>query len=777
MKEKKQSNPEPDSENLDEEEEPLPSRFDSLTTTKSTPLRCKEDLRQMITSEGPLKTLTEGYRTFVHIDKKTAETMKRKLPAITPSVQFKGLGKTLKSFGHETLWLMLDYDDVPPKQLEELKEKALKIPFTMVVYRTVSGEGSRILLRYERPKDCQLTVTELHRLAIQKAMRIYDHLLGLSCDKQCMDLVRCCGLAYDPDAYFNWDAPVMPILPEEVDAFLNAPAKEAKSEPQATEPHDSDAKDAPAKREAKKKAAPPTSQEIIDKVKEMAQGWQEQFEPGHHHNYVLRFASFCRNFGANEGDVLEWMNQEYGPQYADTERTARWVFEHDDKRATWSMSGKFAKKATLQAIMQWLGTRYELHHNTISNQYEIRAIDATSSNYLDWTDIDTTVRNSLFIRMQMDGIFTSPKNLDIVIRSNFSVNYNPMKEYLESLPKWDGKTDYITELANTVKLKHTTGYRHAPRDFAYAFKKWLVNMVVGWLCKGETNQAVMVFIGKGGIFKTTFFDHLLPPSLWKYFANDSTGDYNSKDFLQMCSSKALVCLDEFSAVRGKNQSSFKSNITKRAISMRIPYAEWDVILQNNAGFCATSNELHIIPERENRRYLVWVVEEIQSPIDYPFNYTGIYSQALALAREVKARRPRKADAEGEIKLPKEEPWVYWFTSEDNQEIQHHNEYFRINNYIKERIWKFYSKPDVDTPDEFKRFVTASDIIERIANNPVFRQTMSSKDIAEVMDELGFQKVHRHRGTGWIVIVLRTDQIENGGKMDGSENLPPDAQPF
>lgn len=89
----------------------------------------------------------------------------------------------------------------------------------MVFYITVSGKGFRILLRYMRPEGCNLTATELHQLAIQKAMSIYDKLLGISCDKQCQDMVRSCGLAYDPEAYFNWNAEVLPISREEVENF------------------------------------------------------------------------------------------------------------------------------------------------------------------------------------------------------------------------------------------------------------------------------------------------------------------------------------------------------------------------------------------------------------------------------------------------------------------------------------------------------------------------------------------------------------------------------
>ena len=114
---------------------------------------------------------------------------------------------------------MLDYDDVPPKNIAALRQKARNMPFTMIFYITVSGKGFRILLRYMRPEGCNLTATELHQLAIRKAMSMYDKLLGISSDKQCQDMVRSCGLAYDPEAYFNWNAEVLPITREEVENF------------------------------------------------------------------------------------------------------------------------------------------------------------------------------------------------------------------------------------------------------------------------------------------------------------------------------------------------------------------------------------------------------------------------------------------------------------------------------------------------------------------------------------------------------------------------------
>ena len=222
MKEIKPTNETGNNPETEQEKEVLPSFFQTLKTSTSKPLPNREVLEYTIMHSAPVKTNTEGYRAMMKVDKRTAEDIKHRLPCITPSVQLKGNSKKLTDFRKETCWLMLDYDDVPPKNIAALRQTARKIPFTMVFYITVSGKGFRILLRYMRPEGCNLTATELHQLAIRKAMSVYDKLLGISCDKQCQDMVRSCGLAYDPEAYFNWNAEVFAINREEVEEFEKA---------------------------------------------------------------------------------------------------------------------------------------------------------------------------------------------------------------------------------------------------------------------------------------------------------------------------------------------------------------------------------------------------------------------------------------------------------------------------------------------------------------------------------------------------------------------------
>jgi len=150
-----------------EEKEALPSFFTNLFSSASNPLPNRAVLEYTIMHSAPVKANTEGYRAMMKVDKRTAEDIKHRLPCITPSVQLKGNAKKLTDFRKETYWLMLDYDDVPPEDIAELKKKALKQRFTMIFYITVSGKGFRILLRYMRPEGCNLTATELHLLAIR----------------------------------------------------------------------------------------------------------------------------------------------------------------------------------------------------------------------------------------------------------------------------------------------------------------------------------------------------------------------------------------------------------------------------------------------------------------------------------------------------------------------------------------------------------------------------------------------------------------------------------
>ena len=749
----------------------MPSYFPCIKSSESHPLADWLYLKSVITSSPELRMMTETYRKRLAISKQFADQYKPEMPAITVSALMNGYGRQLADFLKPTYMFQLDFDHVKKEDMEQLIQLVRGDSHTMVEYITVSGRGFRVFCAYHPVDDDDISVLELFDAVLQKAMAYYTQLLGIAPDKQCVDITRCAGLAYDPDAYFRWDAEPFALGPKDLKTLYTKKALQAKYS--ARRNAKGGKRSSKVKEEAKSgdKGAP-TIEEAASHIKELLDLWGYRFEPEHHNEYVWHFADICIYYGILQEEVLTYADREFGTSYEDTASVIKSRYKHLNKFGIWHFyrhgEGRSAKPS-VRGIKQWLLTHYLFRQNVLTGFYEVESRFVLDGKYPDWVRIDDNIENSIWSEMDESGLHLSEKTLHNIINSDFSEPFDPLDDYLRSLPKWKKgeDPDYIDQLADRIEVENLPDNEHTQSLFRYFFKKWLVAMVVAWVTLKVVNQMILIFVGKGGIFKTTFFDHLLPPHLRKYFANDSTGDYKNKDFLQMCASKAIVCLDEFSCLRGKNLDSFKSNITKRNISMRIPYAEWDCILQNNAGFCATSNEVHIIDDDENRRFLIWRIEKIKSPIDFPFNYEGIYSQAVALAQEVIEKRRRGEPCD----------WVYWFTKEENEEIQRHNLYFRVNNYIAERINKFYRVPDADTPSEFCKFVTASDVMERICTNPAFRQSMSNKDISMFMEALGFKKIHRKTGNGWKVIEMRPDEIENNQKMDGSENIPPEDLPF
>ena len=69
--------------------------------------------------------------------------------------------------------------------------------------------------------------------------------------------------------------------------------------------------------------------------------------------------------------------------------------------------------------------------------------------FLKFTRIDDNIENSLWAEMNEAGLNVSDRTLNSIINSDFSTPFNPLEEYLKSLPKWTkGKDpDYIDRIS------------------------------------------------------------------------------------------------------------------------------------------------------------------------------------------------------------------------------------------------------------------------------------------------------------------------------------------
>lgn len=726
----------------------MPSVFSSLDSKMSRPLSSRQELEDFILRNRVLAALTESYRKALAVSKEFADSkVKPMSPAVCFAAQLDGKGRLLENVVGEVNCLSLDYDHVPLEAMQPLFERISLAAYPVIAYRTISGRGFRIVVGYQRPEGCELSYVELHQAMLQKAMAFFDTLLGLKADRQCVDFLRLSGLAHDEYAYFHWDAQPLTLTDKEL-ANFTAKLLRKKATKKSTNSRSRSAKGSGGKLSTEK----PTMEEAEKHILEMLQSWGFVFEPHRHNEYVMHFGSICNHYGIDFKEALDYADTHFASDYPNTAAVLKSCYKKTEFFGNWHFfreGESYRGQTSVKYIKQWISMRYQIQRNMVTGRHEITSRLVDKPKYLKWVNIDDDILNSLWVEMEEEGMNVNMQKLISIIHSDFALKCDPLDDYLRALPLWDGKRDYIGELADRIHIIPQEGYHHDQETFRKYFRKWLVAMVVGWVTPDVVNQVMLILVGKGGIYKSTFFNYLLPPLLRDYYLNESAAVYTDKDFMEAFSCKILMCLDEFDTAFGKNLNAFKSNMTKLHFSIRRPYDRFRSDLDHRASVAGTTNNQQIITDLENRRYSPWMVESIVSPIDEPLDYVGIYSQCVALGKEVKERKMRGEDG-----------WVYWLTPDDIIEMQQHNALFMVPNYAEEQIKRFYRVPKADTPQQFIKFRYTAEIVERICTNPAMRKNFEHQSIGSIMARLGFPKAHRRKGNGWFVIEKEGAEINS-----------------
>ena len=410
------------------------------------------------------------------------------------------------------------------------------------------------------------------------------------------------------------------------------------------------------------------------------------------------------------------------------------------------------KYASPAEIKQFLSDHIYLRYNTVKHRVEARlpAEDAFCSNSElaqfasdDWQPMNDRLKNTLLTALQ--GIKDTRKcDLETVLDSGYVPNFQPFLHYLNRLPPWDGQ-DHILGLSVSVMVR---GGTEKQMLFYEYLKKWLVAMVASWIDEEEVNQAVLVLIGDQGIYKTTWFSHLLPPELRDYFRIKVNSSRVSKDDLITMSQYGLVCYEELDAMTPSNVNTMKSVVTMPAIDERRPYGHYTEHMQHVASFCGTgNNEQFLTDQTGNRRWLPFLVESITSPRDQPFDYEGIYAQAYALYRQ---------------------GFRHYFTKAEEEVLREHNRAFETPQTEQEAILTHFHPPkDGERGD----FYTATDILLKIGYNPALRLTIEK--IGSAMKALGFKRYRSHGNRGYRLVAYKPDEIEMNRRMLASDARPED----
>ena len=696
------------------------SLFDGMTSKRPIP-GSLEAVVQTIREDPKLAFLTQSYRLTGNKD------FKHEALLFAVAVVFEG-GKGLSNIKQATGLSLVDFDHVFESHtdltnLTELKQKICDDPHTLLCYITMSGNGLRVIYRYEQ---------EDYSSAFAMGNAYYERLTGKEADPQCKNITRLSGLAHDPEVFYRPDA--IPFTAQELAQYRADSLKQSQKQ--------------------KKLERIKSYYESIIKPKLKSDGIK--YEPGNHNDYVMRVGYMLAKKRYAKANAIEWALAEFH-EYDGVEQVFNSCYANTNHPAKPSEGkgggGGGNRFASVDEIRDFLDGHIHLRYNLITGRYEYQQDDK----WVLFLDRDT---NTLWRTMSSTTRVSKADMLN-VIESDYTPAYHPFKEYLESLPPWhEGDTDYIAELASTVRVKGEPERASSAEEsqenaslftFSSSLKKWLVAMIAGWIDVEAVNNVILVFIGKQGAYKTTWFNYLLPPQLRQYFYTKTNAKRMSKDDLIALSQYALICCEELDTMTPSELNQLKAAVTMPFINERAAYARYAEQRKHINTFCGTGNNPEFLNDPTgNRRWLPFEIESIVSPREHPFCYEGIYAQAYALYKS---------------------GFRYWFTNDEIEQQNHHNQQFEAPRLEQELIDLYFRKP---TEGETGEFVSVARAMQLISCN--LSQKLSSVKIGKAFSELGFRKVRTSHSRGFIAIIrsaedIKAYQVSQSINAEATDDLP------
>ncbi len=592
---------------------------------------------------------------------------KKSLPAFTPSGKFVG-GRKLEFLTEYSKFIILDIDKLSAADLQNAKHLANQSEFTFASFISPSGNGLKILVKIDTPK------TE-HKETFLKVQAHYEDILKLEIDKSGKDLTRLCFYSWDENLYLNENASV----------FAN----------EVKQSHQAELAEVPATLDIR-----PSTLDF-DAIYNHCVNFTEkkvQFVNGSRNVFVHQLACnlnrkgvalnhalgyILTDFGYDEKEVTQAVNSAYGNihEFGKNEN-----FEQPNKpkkKENFSITDTTdeddedkPKPTQIDRLELFLSTRYVFRHNMVSGKLEFQYFGKKK-----WNVMNDFIENSMLRECLKGRIKTNLSSLRNLLYSDFCELFNPFEDYFFNLPTYDEKTDYITELANTITTTKQDLWQQC-------FKKWLVAMVGCVLDEKVINHTVIVFSGKQGLGKTTWVEKLVPKPLKEYLFS-GTINPNNKDTLVQLAECMLINLDELENLNRSEIGSLKEIITKTQIRMRKAYGHNNETMPRRASFAGSVNTAQFLNDSTgSRRFLCFELEGIKYQHDVDINMA--FSQALFLFKS---------------------GFRFWFDQEEIKNITANNEQYQLHSPEEELLLTWF---ETCKKEDATVFLNASQIASKLA---------------------------------------------------------------
>lgn len=679
------------------------SIYPNITVTKQGKeapiLHVLEDIRK-----GTYKDIVNKVRALEY-GSKPYKAMKKQAPYFTASGTFEPRNdEGLKV--HSGL-IAIDIDN--QGEVNELKALVCCDPFVVSAFTSIGGKGLCILVKIDPDR---------HKESFAALKAYYLSRYDLEADKT-QDISRPRFVSYDPDIYINPDASIFDV--DQVKVKEATPA------------------------EVEQVSHTWTDQEQIDFAERLTKK-HHTYQVGNRHNYILQLASFCIRLGVPQSALEAHIGYSY-PDFAKSPTNAvKWAYKNwQGNFATWknekrnfSPNGrttdpkapekkkptKTAKKAN--SAKEWMKkNRIRIRFNSITQLYELNGKDLT----------DRQV-NTLYLSINNAGIQAGKELVRALIESDETPEYNPLIEFFKANKRMkpQGK---IKALAASV-VQDT----FSPEFWEMLLTKWMVGAVAA-LEPGKRNILELVLQGTQDTGKSYFFEALLPNELTDYFAYSRLDGDKDADIL-ICQ-KFLVLDDEYGGKSKLDAKRHKELISKRSVTVRLPYGRHPITMQRIATFAGTTNDENILADPTGNRRVIPV-----KVLSRDFNaYDAIDKKELWLEAYHLAKSG----------------FDYQLTKEEVSQLNENTGHFQTATAEAENLFAHIGKPD-DHEGMEESYLTTTEIrdyLERVSNS---RHRLSMKALGMELNSQGFNKTtKRIRGNPakvWHVIKLTPESLPPRG---------------
>jgi hypothetical protein len=628
------------------------------------------------------------------------EKAKKSLPAFTPSGKFSN-GRKVDLLAEYSNYIILDIDKLSAADLKNASHLTNQNEFTYASFISPSGNGLKILVKVNSDKVN-------HKETFLLVQAYYENLLKLEIDKSGKDVTRLCFYSYDENLFLNENATV--FSSETKQSVLSGNDQlitEIDSENGTSSPllwRGAGGEDFEAiynhciKFTEKKVQYVNGSRNVF--VHQLACNMNRKAVPM---EAALGFIQ--TDFNYDDKEVIQAVNsaygniQEFGKNSPPLEGCPTGgVVNHKPKKPTTDNQQPTTSSeddedddkpriTQIDKLENFLSGKYVFRHNIVSGKLEFQQLSGSSPSGRSggakkkWNVMNDFIENSMLRECLKARIKTNLSSLRNLLYSDFCQLFNPFEDYFFNLPTYDEKTDYITELANTITTTKQELWQQC-------FKKWLVAMVGCVLDEKVINHTVIVFSGKQGLGKTTWVEKLVPKQLKEYLFS-GTINPNNKDTLVQLAECMLINLDELENLNRSEIGSLKEIITKTQIRMRKAYGHNNETMPRRASFAGSVNTAQFLNDSTgSRRFLCFELEGIQYQHEIDINL--VFSQALSLFKS---------------------GFRFWFDQEEIKSITENNEQYQLHSPEEELLLTWFEPCE---REKANTYLNASQIAAKLA---------------------------------------------------------------